>query len=78
MSLSERDKALYEVVLMLREYRRGKPLPRRHADGLTPGQREHWAYMRGAESGERSVLYSAILRVEAMLSDGTLFKDDYP
>jgi hypothetical protein len=78
MSLSERDQALYEVVLMLREYRKSKPLPRRHADGLTPGQREHWGYMRGTEAGERTALYSAILRVEAMLSDKSLIENDPP
>jgi len=75
---SERDRALCDVVLMLREYHKSKPLPRRHADGLTPGQREHWAYMRGSEFGERSALYSAILRVEAMLSDRSLIENDPP
>jgi hypothetical protein len=73
---SERDRALCDVIALLREYRKGKPLPRAHENAGTPAQRVHWAYMRGTEAGERAALYSAICRIEALLSDRSLIETD--
>jgi hypothetical protein len=56
------------AAIVIDAFRDTKPKPRaaEPAFAMPPGDRAHYEYMRGVETGERTALYSAVCRLEAM------------